>query len=168
MAKLQIFLPDGREVTHDLPEEKTTVGRLPENMLQIDDASVSSRHAEILFENNSWFIRDLGSTNGTFLNGSKIENAVLNHGDELRFGSVISLYTSQSEGANNLIGAASDLAPAASESRRPANFHNSSPNAGAPVEKDYSKIVLLAAAAIGLAAIGGAVFRILQIQAPAF
>jgi predicted component of type VI protein secretion system len=168
MAKLQIFLPDGREATHDLPEEKTTVGRLPENMLQIEDASVSSRHAEILFEHNSWFIRDLGSTNGTFLNGSKVENAVLNHGDEIRFGSVVTLYTSQSEGANNLVGAASDLAPAATESRRPENFRNSSPVADAPAGKDYTKAVLLAAAAIGLAAIGGAVYAILQIQAPTF
>ena len=168
MAKLQIFLPGGREVTHDLPEEKTTVGRLSENTLQIEDASVSSRHAEILFETNSWLIRDLDSTNGTFLNGSKIENAVLNHGDELRFGSIVTLYTSQSEGTNNLVGTASDLEPAASVSRRPDNFHSSSPGEKAPAAKDYGTIALLAAAAIGLASIGGAVYMILQIQAPAF
>jgi predicted component of type VI protein secretion system len=166
MAKLQIFLPDGREATHDLPEEKTTVGRLTENTLQIEDASVSSRHAEIFFENNSWFIRDLGSTNGTFLNGSKIENAVLNHGDELRFGSIVTLYTSQSDGANHSAGAAADLAAAATESSRPENFKSSSPIEKNPVTKDYGTVALLAAAAIGLVAIGGAVYAILQIQVP--
>lgn len=166
MAKLQIFLPGGREATHDLPEEKTTVGRISENTLQIEDASVSSRHAEILFENNTWFIRDLGSTNGTFLNGSKIDNAVLNHGDELRIGSIVTLYTSQSDGANHSAGAATDLAPAATESRRPDTFHNSSPNEKNPVAKDHGTLALLAAGAIGLAAIGGAVYTILQIQAP--
>lgn len=166
MAKLQIFLPDGREATHDLPEEKTTVGRLPENTLQIEDSSVSSRHAEILFENNSWFIRDLGSTNGTFLNGSKIENAVLNHGDELRFGSIVTLYTSRSEGSAHSVGTATDLSPAASESRRPDNFRTTSPTEKNPVAKDHSTVAVLAAAAIGLAAIGGAVYAILQIQVP--
>ena len=168
MAKLQIFLPDGREVTHDLPEEKTTVGRLPENMLQVDDASVSSRHAEILFENNSWFIRDIGSTNGTYLNGAKIEHALLNHGDELRFGSVVSLYTARNEASENHVGAADELSAAASESRRPDNFHNSSPVEKNPAPKNIGKPALLAAAAIGLASIGGAVYMILQIQAPAF
>jgi pSer/pThr/pTyr-binding forkhead associated (FHA) protein len=167
MAKLQIFLPDGREVTHDLPEEKTTVGRLPENMLQIEDASVSSRHAEILFENNAWFIRDIGSTNGTYLNGAKIEHALLNHGDELRFGSVVSLYTDRNDSSEHHFGAAESLA-AASESRRPDNFKSSSPVEKNPVQKDIGTSVLLAAAAIGLAAIGGAVYMILQIQAPTF
>ena len=168
MAKLQIFLPDGREVTHDLPEEKTTVGRLPENMLQIEDASVSSRHAEILFENNAWFIRDIGSTNGTYLNGAKIEHALLNHGDELRFGSVVCLYTARNESAEHHVGATEDLAAAASQSRRPDSFKSSSPIEKNPVQKDIGTTVLLAAAAIGLAAIGGAVYMILQIQAPTF
>ena len=90
MAKLQIFLPDGREVTHDLPEEKTTVGRIPENMLQIEDASVSSRHAEILFENNAWFIRDIGSTNGSYLNGGRLVGALpITKGDRLQIGSTV-------------------------------------------------------------------------------
>jgi len=167
MAKLQIFLPDGREVTHDLPEEKTTVGRIPENMLQIEDASVSSRHAEILFENNAWFIRDIGSTNGTFLNGAKIEHALLNHGDELRFGSVVCLYTARNESNEQHVGSSEGL-DSASESRRPDNFKSSSPIEKNPVQKDIGTTVLLAAAAIGLAAIGGAVYMILQIQAPTF
>ncbi len=165
MAKLQIFLPDGREVTHDLPEEKTTVGRIPENMLQIEDASVSSRHAEILFENNSWFVRDTGSTNGTYLNGAKIEHALLNHGDELRFGSVVCLYTARNESNNQHVGSSEGL-DSASESRRPENFHSSSPVEKNPAPKDIGGTALLAAAAIGLAAIGGAVYAILQIQVP--
>ena len=81
MAKLQIFLPAGDEITHDLPEEKTSVGRLPENMLHLDDGSVSSRHGEILFEDNSFYVHDLGSTNGTYLNGVKVDTAIIAHGD---------------------------------------------------------------------------------------
>lgn len=168
MAKLQIFLPDGREVTHDLPEEKTTVGRLSENMLPIEDASVSGRHAEILFENGSWFLRDTGSTNGTFLNGSKIENALLTHGDEIRFGSVVTLYTDHNESSANLVAAPAESAGSATESRRPDNFHSSSPISKNPVQRDFGPIALLAAAAIGLLAIGGAVYKILQIQAPSY
>ena len=49
MPQLQIFLSEDNHVTHDLNEEKVTVGRLADNTLQIDDASVSSHHAELFF-----------------------------------------------------------------------------------------------------------------------
>jgi pSer/pThr/pTyr-binding forkhead associated (FHA) protein len=94
MAKLLIQMPDGQEITHDLPEDTTTIGRRPDNSLQIEDASVSSHHAEIFFENNAFFVKDLGSTNGTYLNGGQIKKAPLNHDDELRFGSIVTEFKS--------------------------------------------------------------------------
>ena len=169
MAKLLIQMPDGEEVTHDLPEDKTTVGRLAENSLVIQDTSVSSRHAEISFKNNAFFVTDLGSTNGTFLNDEQITESALNHGDELRFGSIPTRFESQNDSGELVVEPSESEAEEAQTSRRPANFICSSP---LPIERDAAdpraKMILTAAAAIGLLAIGGAVYMIHQIQTPNF
>ena len=68
--------------------DRTTVGRVSDNAFEIPEASVSSHHAEIILRGNDVLIRDLGSTNGTFINGEKITEAVLNPGQTLRFGTV--------------------------------------------------------------------------------
>jgi predicted component of type VI protein secretion system len=169
MAKLLIQMPDGEEITHDLPEDKTTVGRLAENSLVIQDTSVSSRHAEISFRDNAFFVKDLGSTNGTFLNSEQITESALNHGDELRFGSIPTRFESQNDSGELVVEPSETEAEEIQTSCRPENFHCSSP---IPIERDAADpramAYLLAAAAIGLLAIGGAVYMILQIQPPTF
>ncbi len=169
MAKLLIQMPDGTEVTHDLPEDKTTVGCRPDNSLVIEEASVSGYHAEIIFENGSFLVRDLDSTNGTYINGEAIATAPLTHGDELRFGSIATLFDSLNNSGELVVDSDEPAEPEVQTSSRPANFHCSSP---IPMERDAAdpraKTFLIAAAAIGLLAIGGAVYMILQIQAPTF
>ena len=64
------------------------VGRNPMNDLCLEDNSVSQRHAEISQEGESIIVRDLGSTNGTFVNGNKISSTVLKTGDTISFGIV--------------------------------------------------------------------------------
>ena len=76
----------GRSI--ELTVERTTVGRVEENTVQLADASVSSRHAEILLRGTDIVIRDLNSTNGTFINNEKISEATLKPGQTLRFGQV--------------------------------------------------------------------------------
>ena len=72
-----------------------TVGRHPSSNLCLSDGTVSGRHAEILTINRDLFVRDLNSTNGTLLNGRKLQNLTgLRSGDVLHFGSV--MYTLQS------------------------------------------------------------------------
>ena len=88
MAKLVILNQGMTGRTFDLNVERTTVGRIEENTFQIADASVSSRHAEILLHGTELLVRDLNSTNGTFINGEKISEAVLKPGQTLRFGQV--------------------------------------------------------------------------------
>jgi predicted component of type VI protein secretion system len=74
--------------SYELKTDKTTVGRLSDNAFEIPEASVSSHHAEILMRGNDVIIKDLGSTNGTFINGEKIEEAPLKPGQILRFGMI--------------------------------------------------------------------------------
>ncbi len=74
--------------SHELKAERTTVGRVEDNNFQIPDSSVSSHHAEILLKGSEVVIRDLGSTNGTFINGQQITESTLKPSQILRLGQV--------------------------------------------------------------------------------
>lgn len=69
-----------------IDKDQLTVGRKLDNDLVIDNLAISGHHARIFKENGIYFIEDLGSTNGTFLNESKIDKRRLQHGDEIRIG----------------------------------------------------------------------------------
>src|SRR5450756_234217 len=88
MAKLVILNQGMTGRSIELTVERTTVGRVEENTFQITDGSVSSRHAEILLRGTDIVVRDLNSTNGTFINNEKISEAPLKAGQTLRFGQV--------------------------------------------------------------------------------
>jgi hypothetical protein len=67
-----------------------TVGRAPECELRVDDTYASQQHARLFAKNNSWFVEDLGSTNGTFVNEQKLAApAMLQPGDKVRIGQTI-------------------------------------------------------------------------------
>jgi pSer/pThr/pTyr-binding forkhead associated (FHA) protein len=74
--------------TYELKGDKTTVGRVSDNAFEIPEASVSSHHCELLLRGNELLVKDLGSTNGTFINGDKIEEGVLKPGQILRVGMI--------------------------------------------------------------------------------
>ncbi len=75
------------------------VGKSPQADIVLKDASVSTEHAEIFWENGYWGIEDLGSTNGTYLNGLEImEPVILAPGDVIQFG-LIQLIFAQPEPA---------------------------------------------------------------------
>ena len=81
-----LVLPSGLRVP--LGERVTTVGRLPECTISINDSNVSRNHAEIRTGLNTYVAVDLGSTNGTMVNGTRIiGEQPLNDGDIISFGS---------------------------------------------------------------------------------
>jgi pSer/pThr/pTyr-binding forkhead associated (FHA) protein len=89
MAKLVVLTQSMAGRSCDLVSERTTVGRVEENNFQISEPSVSSRHCEILLRGNDIVVKDLGSTNGTFINGERItEEGILKPGQTLRLGNV--------------------------------------------------------------------------------
>lgn len=65
---------------------KARIGRSEEGEIVLVDPSVSRAHAVVEIDRGGAFVRDLGSTNGTFLNGRRIKAESLRDGDELRFG----------------------------------------------------------------------------------
>jgi hypothetical protein len=67
----------------------TTVGRHEDNTISIDDGFVSGSHAELIFDQGSWWVQDLDSTNGTFVNNQPVRSrAPLSDGDIVQFGRV--------------------------------------------------------------------------------
>lgn len=68
----------------------STFGRTAENAVIIDDGYTSSSHAEIVRDGDGWLVRDLGSTNGTFVNGRQVRGQTrIRPGDEIAFGNVV-------------------------------------------------------------------------------
>lgn len=80
-----IVLPDGQRFVLD--DEVVTIGRLPDCELLLADPRVSRHHAEIRPSGDDFVVVDLGSTNGTRVNGVRVSQRVLRDGDELAFGS---------------------------------------------------------------------------------
>ena len=67
----------------------TTLGRDVNNAIVVDDPFASSEHAVLTFRGRAWYVEDLESTNGTFVNGVPVERvAPLGFGDELQVGEV--------------------------------------------------------------------------------
>ena len=68
--------------------DRITIGRAPDNALCFNDSQrrVSSHHAEIILRGDHYLLRDLGSTNGTMLNGRRVIASEIHHDDLIEFG----------------------------------------------------------------------------------
>ena len=69
-----------------LDRDATTVGRHPDSDIFLDDVTVSRRHAELLREGAAVRLRDLGSLNGSYVNGDRVDERALDTGDEVQIG----------------------------------------------------------------------------------
>jgi sigma-B regulation protein RsbU (phosphoserine phosphatase) len=76
----------GKELWAPILESKFTIGRSTGNDLVLADNVVSRSQAEVLVQDGEYILRDLGSKHGTSVNGVRVEQAVLNHGDRIRLG----------------------------------------------------------------------------------
>ncbi len=86
MAKLVLSFNGDVVKDYELDKEILTIGRKPENDIHIDNLAVSGHHAKILTILNDSFIEDIGSTNGTFINGNKIVKHALQNGESIVIG----------------------------------------------------------------------------------
>jgi hypothetical protein len=81
--------PDKR---YEITAVASTIGRSPQNEIVINDPEMSRRHAQIVQKGEGFTVEDLGSTNGTFVNGQRCMGSTpLHHGDRIEFGDTVSL-----------------------------------------------------------------------------
>jgi len=87
MPSISILYPEESRQTVQIPESGLLIGRSPDCDLCLADEFVSAKHCKIFFENEELFIEDQGSTNGTFIDGTKVEKkSSLEHGQEIQIG----------------------------------------------------------------------------------
>ncbi len=89
MATLVLYLEDDHAKAFPLdPEQPLSIGRHTDNALRLTCESVSSHHAVLTRREDGWYVQDLGSSNGTRVNGAPIEEAHLLDGDRVGFGKI--------------------------------------------------------------------------------
>jgi hypothetical protein len=88
MPKLHILSGVLEGKAFDLVEERVTCGRALDNMIRLEDGTVSHHHAMFVLDGSDYKLRDLNSTNGTRVNGLRIVETKVNNGDQVRMGSV--------------------------------------------------------------------------------
>jgi len=88
MAKLVVISKSQAGLSHPLGKQWVTIGRGPGNAFQITEASVSGHHCEVLLRRNELLVRDMRSTNGTFIKGRMVTEGVLKMGEVLQVGEV--------------------------------------------------------------------------------
>ena len=86
MAKLILSMETTVLKEIPLNKERTTIGRKPHNDIQIDNLAISGEHAVVITILNDSFLEDLGSTNGTFVNGQSVKKHFLQNGDTIELG----------------------------------------------------------------------------------
>ena len=102
MAKLILSFNGETLREYPLDQETVTIGRKDDSDIHIDNLAVSSKHAKVLTILNDSFIEDLGSTNGTFINGIKIQKHALQDGEVIAIGKHELTYVNKDANAGNM------------------------------------------------------------------
>src|SRR2546429_8562732 len=154
--------------TYELVEQVIMVGRAPDNTIHIDDPPVSGQHAELRAVEKAYRLRDLGSTNGTRVNGSATGEITLHSGDRIRFGAVDARFEADMpmSATQPLPAAAKVDAKVATTSIRPADFANASPFRTRSKQRDPGRTALFVAAAIALLALLAGIVAVITKQPP--
>lgn len=161
MAKL-IFSLDGAFLGDILlDKDRMTIGRRPGNDIHIDNLAVSGEHAAINTIGKDSFLEDLGSTNGTLVNGKSIAKHVLQHGDVIELGKYQLKYineatVSQSSGQEDFEktmiirpSAMKAAAPDAPSASSPTPMVSPKPTIEPPVQNGMGKLQVLNGASLG-------------------
>jgi FHA domain len=111
MAKIIVSLDDNMIKVVPLDKDRMTLGRRPYNDIVVDNLAVSGEHAALQVIGNEYFIEDLNSTNGTFINEQKIKRQILKHGDTIEIGKYEIKYVIDDTNPNSsIVGAAAAVA----------------------------------------------------------
>ena len=128
--KLVGVLPSGESLAYPITQYETNIGKAAHNHIVLSDPTVSNAHAILIARENVYSIADMGSRNGTFINGERLATHahVLRHGDTIQLGQTALTFRNPNETAGNVTAVLSAEAldeirkrAAASTGERPAN-----------------------------------------------
>lgn len=100
-AVLVMFRPDGQRRDFPITKSSTLIGRGEECGMRVPLSQVSRKHCELIQNNGTLKLKDLGSSNGTYVNGKRVLEKKLKAGDRVQVGSVV--FTVQIDGAPSQI-----------------------------------------------------------------
>ena len=86
MASVTVLFAGQEQGTYELDQPQMVAGRDPECGIRIDNLGISRQHCTILNKGDAFLLQDLGSANGTFVNGKRVAECFLNDGDEIVIG----------------------------------------------------------------------------------
>ncbi|MDR2581066.1 MAG: FHA domain-containing protein [Fibromonadaceae bacterium] len=86
MPQIAVLYPEEERCIVNIPIKGLLIGRASFCDLQLKDEFVSERHCKVFFENGDLFIEDLGSTNGTFINGAEVQKSILELEQNIQIG----------------------------------------------------------------------------------
>src|SRR5208283_1894530 len=99
MASLSIIFGGQEERSVALDKPKSVVGREPTCDIQIENLGISRQHCAFVLRGETYMVQDLGSSNGTFVNGRKITEHFLNHDDEVVIGKYALKFKNEAQAA---------------------------------------------------------------------
>lgn len=87
-GEVMLVVRQGPEIgtRYALTGDEVSVGRVPDNDIQLDDVTVSRQHAMLVRQGSAWLVRDLGSLNGTYVNNQRVDESPVRHGDDVQIG----------------------------------------------------------------------------------
>jgi len=113
MANLKLCFGTSVLKEYSIHTEPIYIGRNPQSSIFIDNPAVSFNHAQVFFQDDKYYAKDLGSLNGTFVNGARIDQVMLQSGDTIEIGKHTIRFSTATAGA-----AAAEV-HAASEAAKP-------------------------------------------------
>ena len=161
MPKLHVLSGVLEGKIFDLLEERVSMGRALDNVIRLEDGTISHHHATLILDTGEYSLRDLNSTNGTRVNGIRIVETKLHNSDAIRLGSVELRYESDAKKASQPLPPAKtgvDLTQVGLGGSKPPTFSSVSPFGRKSGHKKnillYVVIALVLAAAAVLALLG--------------
>jgi len=152
--------------TYELADDLVTIGRSPDNTIVINNPSVSSRHAQLQSTGETYQLKDLGSTNGTHVNGKPVTETLLSFDDRVRFGATEARYESDASGSRPLPQLEEIKARPAELSTAPADFTNVSPFRRQEQQNDPLRNGIFIGLTIVLLVFLGSMIAVLMMHAP--
>jgi predicted component of type VI protein secretion system len=152
--------------TYELVDDLVTIGRGPDNAIVINNPSVSARHAQLHVAGETYRLKDLGSTNGTQVNGKPVTETLLRFDDRIRFGAAEARYESDTSGSRPLPQLEEITARPAELSAAPADFADVFPFRRQKQQSDPVRNGILIGLAIVAIVFLGSMVAVLMMRAP--